>query len=372
MSISKIRLLNFRNHSDLKLCDLSLETNFIVGSNGSGKTSILESISLLSPGKGMKSAKSSEILNKNSANRNFCNQWCASFFVSGSEFNISYTAEGNREFKTIREDTNRIKSSKQLLNKLKVVWLTPQMSYIFLQGSDDRRRFLDRIVYNHAPNHAENVANYKKLVRSRMKILKEQSMISMKANWLDTIEWQISELAECICNERTNVINNIANAFESAFDWDWHPIVGIESKFFNYRNEEFCKNKFSKLMAENRKRDSLLGRTVIGPHTDDFSIMHSKKLVAGKNCSTGEQKSSIIKFILAHLTLLKKESDLPIVLLLDDVFAHIDDYNKALIMSVINNTCGIQKWITGTKNDIAFYDHNQKLKNLQNTKIFSI
>lgn len=351
---------------------MSSETNLIIGSNGSGKTSILESISLLSPGKGIRGAKPSEILNKDSATGSFCGQWSASFSVSGTEFSIAYAAEGGRESKFIKEDTNRIKSSKQLLSKVRVVWFTPQMSYIFLQSGEDRRKFLDRIVYNHTPNHAENVANYKKLIRSRMKILKDPSIFSMRANWLDTVEWQISELAESICVERASVVGSIANAFESSFDWDWHPIVSIESKFFNFKDGDFCKNKFSKLMAMNRGRDTLLGRTSVGPHTDDFSITHSKKLVVGKNCSTGEQKSAIIKFILAHLKLLKQECDLPIVLLLDDVFAHIDDYNKVLIMEVINSTCGMQKWITGTKHDLTFWNDNKRLNNVKNARFFSI
>lgn len=353
--ISRLRLINFRNHTNFEISSISSDINLIVGPNGSGKSNVLESISLLSPGKGMRGAKLSEISNNNAVSEVTCSEWAAIFDLPRCELNISYAEKASRETKLIKEDTNILKSSRLLLDRLKIVWFVPQMSYLFVQGSEDRRKFFDRIVYNHYPEHASNIIKYKKLVRSRMKVLKGGGH-NFNSKWLETLEWQISDVTEHIVLKRALILESVMQALEEHFSEDWYPKLSIVSKYLNLHTNGFSKDTFASSLYANREKDTITGRTNLGPHTDDISAIHSKKLMAVRLCSTGEQKSAVFKIIITHLKNLRKlcNYSMPIVMLLDDIFAHIDGENRALIMETIRDTPDIQKWISGTEEDLTF------------------
>lgn len=356
MTIKKLSLNKFRNHSSLTLDNLN-ETILISGANGAGKTSILEAISLLAPGNGLRKANILEMQNNQISFND--TPWNVHAKLNNSNISISYeTKDQNKNSKLIKIDGEKIRQQKTLLEHIKIIWFVPQMTFLLSVEAESRRNFLDRMLCNFYSNYLALISEYKKLVTSRMRMLKNNTGDKI---WFSNIEKQIAERALKIIYKRYVVTNKINN-FISINNWYNKPQIKIIFKnsiefSFVEKDEESFLEKYLDHYANNllhyREKEFYLGKSIIGPHLDDFTINHADNNVLNKFLSTGEQKRYAIIILIAQIMLLAADcGEEKIILLLDDAFAHIDKENKDILMNLISGMPKVQKWITGTNNDL--------------------
>ncbi len=357
MAIIDISLLNFRNHNQLEFKQLGEEI-FIIGNNGIGKTNLLEAVSLLAPGKGFRKNKLGEMLSYTANDQPgialSSKNWYLRFkivdeFSDGIEVVVWYEENGNREKKRVKIDGREVKSQQEILEKLRVVWLTPIIYNLFHYASEQRRSFLDRMVYNFIPEHADKLSKYKRIMRERAALLKSGGGYDFL--WMTKLEEQMGYYAQDIIHYRKETIDKI-NLFIAKSKWPQKPRLQLVDKHF-YVSDDFDLQQYLRLTKDNRTKEEMVGRTLYGPHLDDIEIIYQEKGLNSHHCSTGEQKNLITKIVLAQLYLLSEQMQgTPIVLILDDVFAHIDSANKHMILDAIRDIPNVQKWVSGTHNDL--------------------
>ncbi len=348
-SITKLSLHNFRSYSDYVL-ETDNRPVIITGPNGIGKTNILEAISFLSPGKGLRSASLAEI-ERIKTNSDTSLPWAVSAYISynDEDYQIStgrdpYSTSGKR---VVKIDGNLLKNFSELACHFSVMWLTPQMDGIFISPSSNRRKFLDRLVYNFDTEHASRVYIYEHAMRERMRILQENG----DTLWLDTMESRMAEMAVAIAIARLDTVNYIQDSILKAptpFPKALIKVAGVV--------EEMISPNFPALEVENilktklkssRVEDKRLGRTNIGTHRSDFEVVHFDKNTPAKLCSTGEQKALLLTIIMAEARMKAIwKSKIP-VLLLDEVVAHLDQARRHFLFDELL-AMGAQMWLTGT------------------------
>lgn len=292
--LNKLKLLNYRNFQHFEI-NVDNNSVILIGENGSGKTNILESISLFFPGKGLRSAKL----------ENICKQLadhCEVYTLFQSKLG---PAEIITNFK--REASRRVvefNGSKIPNNELSkftsMVWLTPQMDGIFAASTSDRRKFFDRIVYNFIPAHAKAVSKYEYYMTMRSQALTQEQIDD---NWLSVIEGKMAELSVEITINRLKILQDIQKTIDDLdnnFPKATLSLNGIiEEKILNNNKIEldYIKQNFLVL----RNRDKISNRTNFGVHKSDFLVSHREKNTLAKFCSTGEQKAMLVALILAQV-----------------------------------------------------------------------
>jgi len=345
--LEHISLVGFRNLSKLSL-NVSSGVNIIVGPNGSGKTSILESISLLSPGKGLKSANFDDMCKYGE------NAWETRFKLHSklgiAEIVTNFQLRGKT--RKISYNGSQI-SSTELTNFLNVIWVTPQMEGIFAASPSIRRRFLDRIVYNFDPQHASRLSKYEHYIRERNKVLAQRGWESETA-WLGVIEDKITEEAIAIDKARQEAIALMQKSIDS-LDTDF-PKANLElSKLFGeQRVEASLVDLYREELLNSRAKDSYSGRTNFGIHRSDFIVTHLVKQRLARLCSTGEQKALLISIILSSIESILKSTNFVPILLLDELFVHLDEERRMQLSDYITST-KLQTFITTT--DIIGVEH---------------
>jgi DNA replication and repair protein RecF len=342
--IENLALYNYRNFQELKL-NFSPKINIILGFNGVGKTNILESISLLTPGKGLKGCSFSEIC------YNSGNQWSSIFHVQ-SKLSIAkienYFSGKSAKKREIIYNGTKISSS-EFPNLLNILWLTPQMEDFFLAPSAVRRKFVDRLVYNFVPEHARNINLYEHLVKERLKAviaaIKTKTNIAVN-DWLENIEMRIADIAYIIAYDREQILHHLQRAFDRIM-LDF-PKAKID--FCNFNIPLSCgKEAFSEQYLQNlrncREKDGYSGRSNFGIHKTDIALMHLGKNQLACFCSTGEQKALLISLMLAAIDMIMSESDASPVILFDEIFVHLDEMRKEQLADYLKNL-HIQFFIT--------------------------
>ncbi|NRB10047.1 MAG: DNA replication/repair protein RecF [Rickettsiaceae bacterium] len=354
--LKALSLNNYRNFTDLRL-EFTNKPIIIIGENGSGKTNILESISLLSPGKGLRQAKFDDICNS------YQNNWHSNFIMESklgiAEITTNYT-KAPRSRKIVY-NSSKI-ASLELTKLVNIIWLTPQMDGIFLGSSSNRRKFLDRIVYNFENKHAKNVSNYEHYSRERLKMLQEDIM---EPSWLGHLEEKMAMLAKEITFNRNKVIDFMQQAIDnldSKFPKAELAVsklitenIDFESDFIDYYKEK---------LQQGRQKDKLSNRTNFGVHRVDFLVYYPQRdNMLAKFCSTGEQKAMLISIIISEIEAIKQKAKLAPILLLDELFVHLDDVRKNYLIEFVLNS-GLQSFITATDiNDIKeLSKHSQIVK----------
>ena len=340
VSILKLKLENYRN---FKFFEVELEQGpiIIVGDNGAGKTNILESISFLLPGKGLRSAKVEDVCHHN------CDPWSARF-TANSKLGIAtidniYNALNKKK---ITEFNGAKIPSTDLTKLVSVIWLTPQMDGLFLGSPGERRRFLDRIVYNFFPYHATQINKYEHLIRERAQVLQHHAT---EKKWLDILEEKIALIAIIIATLRIEVvnkmqssINNLAGEFPKA---RLYTEGEIENKLL--QNSEHLNEFIVQRLKDNRERDKASGRTSFGPHLSDLKVIHQEKNQNAELCSTGEQKAMLISLLLAQVNSQTLDCALTPIVLLDEVFVHLDNKRKEYLTEFFLSQ-KMQVWVTAT------------------------
>jgi DNA replication and repair protein RecF len=350
--VSSLKFNNFRNYNVLSL-EFDSTPVVLTGFNGSGKTNILEAISLMSPGKGFRKIKLNEAdMVDNSGQAQL--PWSISSKINkGSEEFLIGTGRERVEDKKriIKIDGDIVKNQSELTSIFSVMWLIPQMDGLFIGSSSDRRKFLDRLVYNFDPEHASRIYSYEYTMRERAKILQYNSY---DGSWVSVLENKMAERAVSIAAARLDTIEHIQAVInESKTPFPKANIEvkgGVEEIMQNnsaLQAEEILKNQF----FESRAVDSRSGRTNIGVHRSDFLAFHSEKNMFAALCSTGEQKALLLSIILAEARAKALWKGSVPVLLLDEVVAHLDESRRNFLFEEVLSMQA-QVWMTGTDEEL--------------------
>ncbi len=335
LSLSHLQLSHFRSHKRAVL-DIDARPVAIYGPNGAGKTNLIEAVSLLSPGRGLRRAGVGDISRRPEALG-----WkvSATITTSRQSYEIETGAEAGQS-RNVRIDG---KAAPQIaLGKLaRVLWLVPAMDRLWIEGAEGRRRFLDRATLSFLPNHAETVLRYERAMRERNRLLKD---MVRDAHWYTALELQMAETGAQIHTNRATALAQLATAqadTKTAFPTATLSMVQADADA--PLTEEALKTAF----ADGRPRDMAAGRTLTGPHRSDLDAVFADKGVQARDCSTGEQKALLISLILANGRALAAEVGAPPILLLDEVAAHLDADRRAALYDEIC-ALGAQAWMTGT------------------------
>lgn len=331
LALSELTLSHFRSHKRASValdgCPIA-----IFGPNGAGKTNLLEAVSLLSPGRGMRRAGADDLTRRPEA---------LGWKITG----ILQSLHQTHELETWAEAGNprqlRIDSKTApqvaLGRVARILWLVPSMDRLWIEGAEGRRRFLDRATLSFEPTHAEAVLTYEKAMRERNRLLKD---MVRDAHWYTAIEAQMAEAGAAIQSNRHAAIDELTAAQAAA-------TTIFPTATLSLTSAEPIPDDLQAALADNRSRDMGAGRTLIGPHRADLDAVFADKGVPAKDCSTGEQKALLISLILANGRALARDFGAPPILLLDEVAAHLDATRRAALYDEICSL-GAQAFMTGT------------------------
>ncbi|MFD2052750.1 DNA replication/repair protein RecF [Mesorhizobium calcicola] len=347
--ISKLTLTNFRNYAELAI-DLAPGAVVFSGDNGAGKTNLLEAISLLTPGRGLRRAPYADVA-REGGDGGFAlharldgpdGQVEIGTGISGGDS----AGEGGRR---VRINGASARSAEDMLEWLRVVWLTPAMDALFTGPAADRRRFLDRLVLAIDPGHGQRAIDYEKAMRGRNRLLTEGSRDD---RWFDAIETQMAETGVAIAAARAEMVRLLAAMIDRLPDTGPFPQADIglsgdlEAEIATAPAVD-VEERFRRTLAEGRDRDRAAGRTLDGPHRSDLVVRHRPKAMPAELCSTGEQKALLVGIVLSHARLTGEMSGMTPILLLDEIAAHLDGGRRAALFSILEDL-NCQAFMTGT------------------------
>jgi DNA replication and repair protein RecF len=336
--LTRLSLADFRSYADAVLAP---GPGFVVltGENGAGKTNVLEAVSLLSPGRGLRGASLVEMA-RNNGTGGFAVAARLDASASGGELDIgtgtTSAAPGRRQVRI----NGAPASATSLSDWLSVLWLTPPMDRLFTEGAGGRRRFLDRLVLALAPAHAIHAARYEAAMRARNKLLAEDRP---DVDWLAALESRMTEHGAALAEERVATVNALAQRLAAAPEG---PFARAGLALEGWDGGDLARE-----LATGRARDAAAGRTLAGPHRTDLAVTHLGKSQAAALCSTGEQKALLLGLVLAHADLVAECSGQRPILLLDEVAAHLDPSRRAALFDRLA-AAGGQVWLTGTERSL--------------------
>ena len=349
LAIRRLTLTDVRNYSGLRI-GISTRLIALVGANGAGKTNVLEAISLLAPGRGLRGAVFEELARQGSAG-----SWAISAEVETASGPVSIgtgwsgQSEAGEGGRLVVIDGEAQKSSGALGEYMRMLWLTPAMDRLFAGPASDRRRFLDRMVTAFDPEHGSRILVFEKVMRERNLLLEEPRS---DAAWLSSLEAHMAEAAVAIAAARLVGLEalqaHISTGRESStFPWAEVSVEGEIEALVAVMPAVQVEDEYRKILRESRGLDRAAGRTLRGPHRSDFSVVHGPKGMAAGQCSTGEQKALLIGLILAQARAVKAGTGVAPILLLDEVAAHLDRVRRKSLLEALA-ALGAQCWMTGT------------------------
>jgi DNA replication and repair protein RecF len=342
--VAALRLSHFRSHRRTRLT-FDGRPVAVFGPNGAGKTNLLEAVSLLSPGRGLRRAAAEEILRRPEAIG-----WKIEAEIAGPGpgHEIVAMAEPGQPRST-RID-GKPAPQLALARLLRIVWLVPAQDRLWIEGAEGRRRFLDRMTMSFAPDHAEAVLTYDKAMRERNRLLKDQVA---DPRWYGALEGRMAEAAVVITANRRAALAALAEAqagtatafptADLALSGDGEAEVAAAAEAGTEQDAE----RHARAFAASRPRDMAAGRSLVGPHRADLQAVYRDKGVAAAQCSTGEQKALLISLVLANARALRAQAGAAPLVLLDEVAAHLDAGRRAALFDEIC-ALGCQAWMTGT------------------------
>ena len=355
--VASLSLNQFRSYQTLEL-ELDERPVILTGPNGAGKTNLLEAVSMLSPGRGLRGAElkalaratgSADLL----AVAPFLWTVLADLSVDGDSHRIGTGAEliaSGTCRRQLKIDGEACETISTLGRFVRLVWLTPSHDRLFMDGKTSRRRFLDRLVLSHDPDHAGRVSAYERAQRERQKLLKDGQRDTA---WFEALEASMAEYGIAIAAARVELVDKLQQTIlarpSSPFPKAALALEGdIEAGLCDGKPATDLEDAFVLELARGRHRDAEAGRALIGPHRTDLSVRHIGKDISAHLCSTGEQKALLIGIFLANAELLRRqEMSAAPLLLLDEVAAHLDDARRQALFDEIC-TLGCQTWMTGT------------------------
>jgi DNA replication and repair protein RecF len=329
VAITRLSLSDFRSYADAVIAP-GPGLVVLTGENGAGKTNLLEAVSLLSPGRGLRGASLAEM-----ARRGGAGGFAVAARLNEVEIGTGILASAT-ERRQVRVN-GAAASATSLSEWLSVLWLTPAMDRLFQEGAGGRRRFLDRLVLAMEPGHAVHSARYEAAMRARNKLLAEAG--PPDEAWLAALEARMAEHGAEMAGARRAAVTALGELLAAAPDGPFAlPRLALEG------GEEAP----APVLRSGRARDAAAGRTLTGPHRADLSVLHAGKDQPASLCSTGEQKALLLSIILAHAELVAGRVGRRPVLLLDEVAAHLDPRRRAALFERLEAGGG-QVWLTGTE-----------------------
>jgi DNA replication and repair protein RecF len=348
--VRRLMLRDFRSYAAL---DLAIRDRLVVlcGENGAGKTNLLEALSLLSPGRGLRRAELAECARNGGAGG-----FALSVEVDeGGETHQLGTGWSRGQGDAGAGRLNRIdrapvSSSRVFSDHVRVVWLTPAMDSVFSGPASERRRFLDRFVLAIDPGHGARTGHFERALRGRNRLLEEGGQ--RNASWLDAIERKAAELGVAIAAARLECVSKLEALIEAERD-DWSPFpwarLALEGEVEALAASGpalEAEDRYRALLRDNRARDAAAGRTLIGPHVGDLAVWHGPKDAPAASASTGEQKALLVGLVLAHARLVAEMSGIAPLALLDEIAAHFDPRRRAALFNALERMGG-QTFLTG-------------------------
>jgi DNA replication and repair protein RecF len=348
--IRRLTLTNFRSYRAAQI-ELAAGPIVLVGPNGAGKTNLIEAISLLAPGRGLRRATLDEV-----AFQEGDGSWAVSADVDGALGLATMgtgieapAAESTAVTRKCRIDREPAVSVAALADHVRVIWLVPAMDAMFGGPASERRRFLDRLALAVDAEHSGRVAALERSLRSRNRLLEEPRP---DPHWLDAVEHETAEVAVAVAAQRAETVGRLQQALRarddpaSVFPSGEIALKGWIEELVRERPAIEVEDRYRAVLRENRARDAAAGRTLDGPHLTDFSVTHVRKGIAAADASTGEQKALLIGLILAHAQLIAEMSGFAPLLLLDEVVAHLDPARRSALYGELQ-ALGAQVWMTG-------------------------
>lgn len=345
-AVTRLRLSNYRNIRSLKL-ESESHVVALVGPNGAGKTNILEALSFLSPGRGLRRARLSEVTRRNSPDL-----WVVSARIRDRTDEIEIgtglsLSEGGAERRIVKIDGQAVRGTAPLGGTVAMNWLTPQMDRLFLEGPGPRRRFLDRLVYGFDADHASRVSAYDRALRERSQLLRSGSA---DAVWLTALEETMATYGVAIAAARREAISRLSGAMDASVSPFPSAFVAADGDIERWLDEMpavDAETKFRESLEMSRGRDTHTGGAAAGPHRTDFAVRHAGKDMPAAECSTGEQKALLVSIVLADARLQEARLGRAPLLLFDEVAAHLDTARREALFELISARSA-QTWVTGT------------------------
>ncbi len=335
MTLDRLLLTRFRNHRET-LLQGTARFNLLVGENGAGKTNVLEALSLLAPGRGLRRAALPDMAAKDGT---------GGFAVSADLANdagairLGTGTAPDRPGRRLVQVNGAEAAANSLSEWLAIGWLTPAMDRLFAEGPSARRRFLDRLVLALEPGHARNSARFDNALRERNRLLGAE--VEPDPSWFTALEAQIAEAGALVAQARARLVERLSSALEEL------PEAPFARPALTYiPGGPLTADTLAQALADGRRRDRAAQRSLIGPHRDELTVTMAGKDQPAADCSTGEQKAMLIAITLAHAGLLAPER--PGLLLLDEVAAHLDPLRREALFERLRS-CGAQVWLTGTE-----------------------
>ena len=321
----------------------------LTGANGAGKTNLIEAISLLAPGRGLRRATMEEL-----AFSEGDGAWAVSAEIEGMLGLATLgtgidppAGEDSAPSRKCRVDRESVSSAAAFADHLRVVWLTPAMDPLFNGPASERRRFLDRLVLAVDAQHSSRVAALERSLRSRNRLLEDGRS---DPHWLDAVEHETAEIAVAVAAARAETVARLSAALAATRDEGFPraeiALGGWMEQLMPDHSAIEIEDRYRALLKDARARDAAAGRTLDGPHLSDLAVTHAGKGIAAREASTGEQKALLIRLVLAHAGLIKDMTGFAPLLLLDEIVAHLDPGRRAALYDALSNL-GAQVWMTG-------------------------
>lgn len=348
VSLSRLVVTDFRSYARAELL-LDGRPVVFVGDNGAGKTNLLEAVSLLSPGRGMRGVPFAEVARDVGAGG-----WgvAATLETADGQTRIGTGLEAGDNTKArtraVRIDGEQASSAGVLGQLARVIWLTPAMDRLFVEGASERRRFFDRLVMGFDPGHGTRVNAYDRAMRERNRLLSEDAP---DTSWLTALEEQMAGYGVAVAAARNDTLMRLRSAMQSAADTHFPRadlgIEGVLEAALMHEAAVDVESNFKARLSASRGRDAGAGRTLEGPHRIDLLVRHMTKDREARACSTGEQKALLIGIMLANARLLAASGHPPL-LLLDEIAAHLDEERRHALFDEILGL-KLQAFMTGTE-----------------------
>lgn len=355
VGVTRLMLTDFRNYREARLA-LGTEPVVLTGPNGVGKTNLLEAVSFLAPGRGLRWARLTEIDRRNVA---ACKEntvevatrgWAVAATVATRRGTLRIgtgrdAVDGDK--RVVRIDGEPARSQAALAERLGVVWLTPPMDRLFLDGPGGRRRFLDRLVLALDPAHAARVGAYEQALRERARLLRDGPS---DPAWLAALEGVMSAQGVAVAAARRDTVQRLdraCSAAEKPFPQACLKLAGTVEDWLDEMPALAAEAKFADALAVARPSDAVAGGAAIGPHRSDLMVSLAQTGIAAEFGSTGEQKAMLISILLAHAELQRALRGEPPLLLLDEITAHLDPGRRTALFETLARFES-QVWLTGT------------------------
>lgn len=342
--VSRLRLSHFRNYATAAL-DLGPEAVVLCGANGAGKTNLMEAVSLLAPGRGLRRAAFENLVQ---AGTDLAWAVAATVETESGPVDVGTGSGPEETGRRARINGANAPSIEALGDYLRILWLTPAMDGLFAGPPSDRRRFLDRLVTALVPDHSRMVANYEKAMRQRNQLVSTQG----DGGWIDALEDQMANYAVAVYFSRADSLERLRLLVREGLDANAFPAAELHLTPLFEPGEHFnAARDLEEALADawrmGRDADRAAGRTLVGPHRVDLEVVHLQKQMPAALCSTGEQKALLVGLVLAHARVVEAQAGIAPILLLDEVAAHLDPARRAALFGLLETLPG-QSFMTGT------------------------